>query len=65
MKNLMNAVIVNGVAYQINAKGTLLTRAMKENLLHSGRGGCPIRRQIVLCNREEKNLYESTQRFCD
>lgn len=22
------------------------------------RGGCPIRRQIVLCNREEKNLYE-------
>ena len=29
------------------------------------RGGCPIRRQIVLCNREEKDLYESTQRFCD
>lgn len=29
------------------------------------RGGCPIRRQIVLCNRKEKNLYESTQRFCD
>ena len=23
------------------------------------RGGCPIRRQIVLCNREEKNLYEN------
>lgn len=29
------------------------------------KGGCPIRRQIVLCNREEKDLYESTQRFCD
>ena len=29
------------------------------------RGGCPIRRQIVLCNREEKDLYESTRRFCD
>ena len=29
------------------------------------RGGCPIRRQIVLCDRKEKNLYESTQRFCD
>ena len=29
------------------------------------RGGCPIRRQIVLCDREEKDLYESTQRFCD
>ena len=28
-------------------------------------GGCPIRRQIVLCNREEKDLYESTQRFCN
>lgn len=27
------------------------------------RGGCPIRRQIVLCDREEKDLYESTQRF--
>ena len=23
-------------------------------------GGCPIRRKIVLCNRKEKNLYEST-----
>ena len=23
-------------------------------------GGCPIRREIVLCDREEKNLYEST-----
>lgn len=29
------------------------------------RGGCPIRRQIVLCNRKEKDLYESTQRFCN
>lgn len=29
------------------------------------RGGCPIRRQIVICNKEEKNLYESTQRFCN
>lgn len=29
------------------------------------RGGCPIRRQIVLCDRKEKNLYESTQRFCN
>ena len=29
------------------------------------RGGCPIRRQIVLCDRKEKDLYESTQRFCD
>lgn len=29
------------------------------------RGGCPIRRQIVLCDRKEKVLYESTQRFCD
>lgn len=28
-------------------------------------GGCPIRRQIVLCNREEKNLYESAERFCN
>lgn len=28
-------------------------------------GGCPIRRQIVLCDREEKNLYESKSRFCD
>lgn len=28
------------------------------------RGGCPIRSQIVLCNREEKNLYESSARFC-
>lgn len=28
------------------------------------RGGCPIRRQIVLCDREEKNLYESSARFC-
>jgi len=28
-------------------------------------GGCPIRRQIVLCDRKEKDLYESTQRFCD
>ena len=23
------------------------------------RGGCPIRRQIVLCDREEKDLYEN------
>ena len=22
-------------------------------------GGCPIRRQIVLCDREEKDLYEN------
>lgn len=22
-------------------------------------GGCPIRREVVICNREEKNLYES------
>lgn len=29
------------------------------------RGGCPIRRQIVLCNRKEKNLYESKNRFCN
>lgn len=28
-------------------------------------GGCPIRREIVLCNREEKDLYESTQRLCN
>lgn len=28
------------------------------------RGGCPIRRQIVLCNRKEKDLYESPHRFC-
>ena len=27
------------------------------------RGGCPIRRQIVLCNKEEKDLYESTKTF--
>lgn len=28
-------------------------------------GGCPIRRQIVLCDREEKDLYESEKRFCN
>ena len=28
-------------------------------------GGCPIRREIVLCNREEKDLYESKTRFCN
>ena len=28
-------------------------------------GGCPIRRQIVLCDRREKNLYESKSRFCN
>lgn len=28
-------------------------------------GGCPIRRKIVLCDRKEKALYESTQRFCN
>ena len=28
-------------------------------------GGCAIRRQIVLCNREEKDLYESAERFCN
>ena len=27
-------------------------------------GGCPIRREVVLCNREEKDLIESTKRFC-
>lgn len=27
-------------------------------------GGCPIRREIVLCNREEKDLYESKTQFC-
>lgn len=27
------------------------------------RGGCPIRREIVLCDREEKDLYESKARF--
>lgn len=29
------------------------------------RGGCPIRRQIVLCNKKEKDLYESQNRFCN
>ena len=29
------------------------------------KGGCPIRRNIVLCDRKEKDLFESTQRFCD
>jgi radical SAM protein with 4Fe4S-binding SPASM domain len=29
------------------------------------RGGCPIRRQIVLCDRKERELYESTVRFCN
>lgn len=29
------------------------------------RGGCPVRREIVLCDREEKDLFESMQRFCD
>ena len=29
------------------------------------RGGCPIRRQIVLCNKKEKYLYESQNRFCN
>lgn len=29
------------------------------------RGGCPIRRQIVLCDRKEKDLYESKARFCN
>jgi len=28
-------------------------------------GGCPIRRQIVLCESEEKDLYESKSRFCN
>ena len=27
-------------------------------------GGCAIRREIVLCNREEKDLYESKNRLC-
>lgn len=29
------------------------------------RGGCPIRREIVLCDRGEKDLYESATRFCN
>ena len=29
------------------------------------RGGCPVRREIVLCDRKEKDLFESTQRFCN
>lgn len=29
------------------------------------RGGCPIRRQIVLCDRKGKELYESKNRFCN
>ena len=29
------------------------------------RGGCPIRREIVLCEREEKNLYENPDKFCN
>lgn len=28
------------------------------------KGGCPIRRQVVLCDRKEKDLYESASRFC-
>lgn len=28
-------------------------------------GGCPIRRQIVLCESEDKDLYESKARFCN
>jgi len=28
-------------------------------------GGCPIRREIVVCNREEKDLYENKNRFCN
>ena len=28
-------------------------------------GGCPIKRQIVLCNKKEKTLYESKKRFCN
>ena len=27
-------------------------------------GGCPIKREIVLCDREVKNFYESKERFC-
>lgn len=27
-------------------------------------GSCPIRREIVLCDRKEKDLYESQTRFC-
>lgn len=29
------------------------------------RGGCPVRREIVLCDREEKDLYESKSQFCN
>lgn len=29
------------------------------------RGGCPVRREIVLCDRKEKDLFESTKRFCN
>ena len=32
---------------------------------HNCMSGCPIRREIVLCGRKEKDLYESTQRFCN
>lgn len=28
-------------------------------------GSCPIRREIILCDRKEKNLYESQTRFCN